>query len=90
MAKPFPDEGEMYEKIRQDKITIHPVIWDLLTHHIGNDIQIIMANLEVTILDPEHPKPFTKEMAQQTYEHALSIRALMNKLRKATGKDIEF
>jgi len=41
MANPIPNEQELYEEIQQDGVYLDPRIWKILSHHIGNDIQVI-------------------------------------------------
>jgi hypothetical protein len=89
MANPLPNEDELYERIKKEKITIHPVIWELLTHHIGNDLSLITMPLQ-SVLDPLHPKPITAEKAKSMFEHAMLIKGLIEKLRDAIGKGGNF
>lgn len=89
MANPLPNEDELYEKIKKEKITIHPVIWEILTHHIGNDLSLITMPLE-NALDPEHPIPLTDEKAALMLTHAKLIKELIDKLKVAIGKPRAF
>lgn len=89
MANPLPNEDELYERIKKENITIHPVIWELLTHHIGNDLGMVTMPLEL-MLDPKYPIKLTPEKAKSMLEHAMSIKALINKLRDAIGKPRAF
>ena len=41
MANPIPDEQKLYEEIKQSGVSLDPRIWQILSHHIGNDIQVI-------------------------------------------------
>jgi hypothetical protein len=41
MANPMPGEDQVYEKIKQEKITIHPDIRELINHHVRNDVNWI-------------------------------------------------
>lgn len=90
MANPLSNEDELYERIKQEKIEIHPIIWELLTHHIGNDLSMITMGLQTSLLDPEYPKPLTKEKAQKMFDGALNIKGLIEKLKKATGREDRF
>lgn len=89
MANPLPNEDELYERIKKEKITIHPVIWDILTHHIGNDLSLVTMPLEL-MLDPTHPIPLTNEKAKSMLKHAMLIKELINKLKDAIGKPNTF
>ena len=89
MARSLSNEDEIYEKIEKEKITIHPVVWELMTHHIGNDLSIITMALDGTVLS-NRPKPLDKETAQKMHDHAFNIKALISKLREATGRGGKF
>lgn len=90
MATQLPYENEIYEKIKKEKITVHPLIWDLLTHHISDDLFFMMLALETSVLNTRYPKPMTKENAQKIFERALAIKDFITKLRRATGKEAGF
>jgi len=45
MANPLPNENEIYEKIKKESITVDPLIWELLSHNIRNDIHCISLSL---------------------------------------------
>ena len=90
MANPLGNEKELYERIKKEKIEIHPIIWDLLSHHIGNDLYAITMGLQTTVLDPLHPKPLTEEIAKKMLERAFNIKELIYKLREATGRGGKF
>ena len=89
MANPLGNENELYERIKKEKIEIHPIVWELLTHHIGNDLSIITMALDGTVLS-NRPKPLDKEMAQKMRDHAFNIKELIYKLREATGRGGKF
>ena len=89
MANPLPNEAELYERIKKENITIHPIIWELLTHHIGNDLGMVTMPLEM-MLDPKHPISLTPKRAKSMLEHAMSIKDLINKLKDAIGKPRAF
>lgn len=90
MANPLDNEKELYERINKEKIEIHPIIWDLLSHHIGNDLYAITIGLQTTVLDPLHPKPLTEEIAKKMLDRAFNIKDLMHKIRAATGRGYKF
>jgi len=45
MANPMPNEQALYEEIQQDGVYLDPRIWKILSHHIGNDIQVIYLSV---------------------------------------------
>jgi len=79
MANPLTNEKELFEKIEKDKLTIPAPIWQLLTHHIGNDlyaIQMIVGNY-VTGPDKE---PIPPEAGQKIINHVSALQGFLNKL----------
>jgi hypothetical protein len=38
MANPLPYEDKIYSRIKQEKLTVDPDIWDLIEHHVYNDL----------------------------------------------------
>ncbi len=83
MANPMRDEEEIYAKIREQNITIHPLVWELIDHHISNDLYIINIILGSTILDGQS---LTKENAESILAHSKSIKNFLIKLGKETKK----
>ena len=45
MANPIPNEQKLYEEIKQSGVSLDPRIWQILSHHIGNDIQVIYLSV---------------------------------------------
>ena len=90
MANPLPNEDDLYQQIENRKLTVHPIIWELLSHHIGNDLYMINLILGATILSRNNPRPMTTEEAQKIYERIMLIKDFLDKLRKATKKDVGF
>ncbi|MFA5276746.1 MAG: hypothetical protein WC417_07655 [Candidatus Omnitrophota bacterium] len=56
MANPLPNEKELYERIKEENISILPDIWDLLYHRIGDDITAINFLCQY-YLDEKEPIP---------------------------------
>jgi hypothetical protein len=46
MANPLRDEDKIYERIKKENITIHPLVWELISHHIRNDIYLISLAID--------------------------------------------
>lgn len=64
---------------------LHPIVRDLFTHYVGNDIHII--NLCVSYyLDPLDERPVALEDAQKILPCTLSVRGFLDRLRTATIK----
>lgn len=81
MANPLPNEQEIYEKIKKENITIHPAIWELIDHHIGNGLYMINLILGSTVLDGE---PLSEEDARKILKHSKEINGFLDKLAEAT------
>jgi len=87
MANPLPNEEELYKKIESENITIHPIVWELLSHHLGNDLYMISMMIESTVLNKIKPKPITVEDGRKILDKVMVIKNFLSKLRKATKKD---
>ena len=85
MANPMNEEEEIYKKIREQNITIHPLVWELIDHHISNDLYIINIILGSTILDGQ---PFSEENAKSILAHSKAIKDFLTKLGKETKKHV--
>ncbi|MFH0763219.1 MAG: hypothetical protein V1925_04960 [Candidatus Omnitrophota bacterium] len=81
MANPLPNEYEVYEKIKKQRIVIHPLVWQLIEHHINNDLYMINLIIGSTIMDEE---PLSKENAQKVLDHSQAIKDFLIKLEKIT------
>lgn len=46
MANPLPEEGKIYEKIKKENIRLNPLLWELISHHIRNDIYLISLSID--------------------------------------------
>lgn len=67
----------------KENIPLHPIIRDMFTHHVNNDLNII--NLVVyDCIDPEETKPMPQDHISQILEHTRAIREFLEKLRQAT------
>lgn len=52
MANPLRDEEKIYERIKRENITVHPLVWELISHHIRNDIYLISLATESLRMHP--------------------------------------
>lgn len=70
MANPLVNEKALYEKIRDEKITVPLLIWDLMYHYLGDEIsaitQIALAycryNESIPVSDARKIKEHTKKI----------------------------
>lgn len=83
MSNPMREEEQIYKQIREQNVTIHPLVWELIDHHISNDLYIINIILGSTILDGQS---FTKENAESVLAHSKAIKDFLIKLGKETKK----
>ena len=76
-------ESERFEKIKNDRMTLHPIVKEFFMHYIGNDTHII--NFCVSYyLDPLDEQPVPLEDAKRILSHTISMRQFLDKLREAT------
>ncbi|MFH1338317.1 MAG: hypothetical protein ABIH40_00495 [Candidatus Omnitrophota bacterium] len=68
----------------KDNIPLHPVIKDMFTHYIGNDVHSINFIVCDTI-DPVEPNPVSSEIIQKVLSRTHSIKEFMERLRQATS-----
>ena len=45
MANPLYNEEELIAEIKKERIKVHPLVWELLNHHIRNDVNLISVAL---------------------------------------------
>lgn len=81
MANPMHNEQEIYEKIKKENISIHPLIWQLIDHHINNDLYMINLIIGSTVMEGES---LSTENAKKILSHSDNIKGFLEKLAKAT------
>ena len=52
MANPMYDEQELWERIEKENITMHPVLWELIDHHLRNNLNFISIPVGVLSMVP--------------------------------------
>ncbi len=83
MANPLPNEKELFDKIIKEKITVNKVVWELLNHHLGNDLYAISMAVGSHITgDDKEPIPIGE--AEKILEHVYALNDFVDKLREAT------
>lgn len=78
---PFPQVKE--------NIPLHPIIREMFTHYIGNDVYMINLLVWDTI-DPVEPHRLSLEITKKVLNHTHSIKEFMERLREATSKKEDF
>ena len=82
-------ENHRLEKIKNENMLMHGVVRELVSHYIGNDIMGI--NFIVSFyLDPKSEEPVPVEDAKKLLNYTQSMGAFLDKLRKATKRDVSF
>lgn len=76
---PFPEFS--------DGIPLHPILREMFTHYIGNDIYIINL-IVLDSVDPKDPRDVPLDSIQRILAHTRTIREFMDKLREATLKGV--
>lgn len=84
MSNSLPSKEDIYEKIKKEKLTIHPLIWSLINDRLTNNIQAINNILGDTILDLLKEKPLSKENARQIISHGKALIEFFDKLENLT------
>lgn len=88
MANPLSDEAEIYERIKKENIKVHPLVWQLIDHYIGNDLHIIqfIVGSHVTGDNPESiPWEHGKKIQHQCDE----VKKFLRKLKDATKEGVK-
>lgn len=83
MANPLPNEQEIYERIKKENIVVHPLVWELINHHINNDLYTINLILGSTVLDGE---VLTEKDAEKILNHVKAITDFLHRLQEATRR----
>ena len=72
-----------------DDMPLHPVLREMFTHYIGNDVHMITLIVGNDI-DPIDPQPVSLEHIRKVITHTQSIKEFMEKLRIATSREKEY
>lgn len=77
MANPLTNEQELYNKIKDEHITVPLLIWDLMYHYLGDDISAIT---QITLSYLRHNEPIPAIDAKKILEHTKRINATVRKI----------
>jgi hypothetical protein len=87
MCNPLPNEKALYEKIEKEKLTVPAVVWELLDHHLGNDLYVI--NLVVgSHLSGGIREPIPAEEGEKILARCEEIQRFLRKLKELTQTDV--
>lgn len=84
MSNPLSNEKELYEKIEKEKLTIPPPIWELLEHHLGNDLYAISL-IAGSYITGEDKEPIPVQDGEKIIKHIEGIRVFLKKIRESTS-----
>ena len=85
MANPLSNEAEIYAKIKDGNVNVHPLVWELIEHHIGNDIQALQF-IAGSYVFGEKPEDIPAEDGKKILAHCDEVRKFLKKLKEATKK----
>ena len=77
MANPLPNEKELYEQIRREKIKVTPDIWDLLYNRIGDDVTAINLLCQYYLKNNE---PVPIQEAKKILTYTRHIKDIINQV----------
>lgn len=77
MANPLINEKALYDKIRDEKITVPLLIWDLMYHYLGDEISAI-TQIALSYWRYNEPIPVTD--AKKIKEHTKKINMMVKKI----------
>ncbi|MCP4653480.1 MAG: hypothetical protein GY858_08910 [Candidatus Omnitrophica bacterium] len=53
MGNPLKDEEKIWQQIEDENISVHPVVWELLNHHVRNALMAITMGLQLLRMTPD-------------------------------------
>ncbi len=72
----------------QESMPLHPLLRDLFTHYIGNDVYMINLIVE-DFIDSHRKAGLLAENVKKVLNHTRSIKDFMNRLQEATSQEIK-
>lgn len=92
MANPLSNEKEIYDNIKKVVAKGGPEVrglidnmWELMKHHIGNDIYAMQMIVGSRIVGGD-PEPISVEEGEKLLRHCDGIGKFLSKLKDATSK----
>jgi len=87
MANPLPNEKELYERIKNERIAITPDIWGLLYNRIGDDVSSINLLCQY-YLNEKQPIPVLEAKKILNYTH--HIKTIVNDITLTSKEKFPF
>jgi hypothetical protein len=85
MSNPLNNEKAVYQKIIKEKLIIPSIIWQLLDHHLRNDLNVISLIVGYYIAgNAQESIPPTE--GKKIIERCEEISRFLKKLKDATDK----
>ncbi|MCK5581451.1 MAG: hypothetical protein KAJ18_09290 [Candidatus Omnitrophica bacterium] len=78
---------EDLEKLKSDDMKLHPIIKELFTHYLGNDVYGINM-IACFHLDPLGPEPIPVENTQKILDKTRTMKQFLDRLSKATNQEV--
>ena len=83
MGNPLSNEAELYERIKNENITVDPGIWDLIYHRIGDDVSAINLLCQYYLTNQQEI-PFKE--AEKIITYVMDVKQIINDIT-TTSKD---
>lgn len=77
MANPLKNENELYQKIKDENITIHPLVWDTIYHYLGDYVSAISV---ISLLYIEKNEPMPVSDGRRILEYTKKIIEIVGKI----------
>lgn len=84
MANPMPNEDKLYQVLKDENAEVHPIIWQILDHHIRNDLFVIMAVIEDSSGKNQR---LTGKKKKKIFQRIKNITSIIEKLKRAVNWD---
>lgn len=77
MANPLSNEEEIFARIKEEKISVHPLIWQAIYQYVGDSISVI--NLIITNF-VDYNEPIPVDDSRNILKHTGDIKAVFDKI----------
>lgn len=77
MAKPLSNEAELYQQIRDQRIAVHPYVWDTMYHYLGDYVSAINLIVSFSIKKND---PVPLEDARRILDYTQRIKEAVDKV----------
>jgi len=81
------NSADYVKTLKPEELTLHPVIHELFTHYVSNDLNIINM-ISYYYLDSQDEKPMENEKIHRILTSVESMRIFLEKLKQATTQGV--